>query len=83
MCITILVSVVAGHGVLIGAGATILGPIHVGCGTKIGAGTVVVSNLPSHSVAVGVPARIIKTDCDVEPVQDMDQCSDIMLDYVI
>lgn len=73
----------AGHGVLIGPGATLLGGIHIGCGTKIGAGTVVVSDLPSHSIAVGVPARIIKTDRDGEPVQDMDQCSDIALDYEI
>lgn len=74
---------VAGHGVLIGAGATVLGGICVGCGTKIGAGTVVVSDLPPHSVAVGVPARVIKTSEKAEPCQNMDQCSDIVLNFQI
>eukprot|EP00803_Ostreobium_quekettii_P004895 evm.model.scf_108.1 EVM.evm.TU.scf_108.1 scf_108:266-2145(+) len=64
-----------GHGVLLGAGATVLGPVHVGEGTKIGAGTVVVADVPSHSVAVGVPARIIKSNKKPEPCQSMDQCS--------
>eukprot|EP00803_Ostreobium_quekettii_P010685 evm.model.scf_2701EXC.1 EVM.evm.TU.scf_2701EXC.1 scf_2701EXC:10742-13076(-) len=72
-----------GHGVLLGAGATVLGPIHVGNGTKVGAGTVVVSSLPSHSVAVGVPAKIIKTDEKAEPCQSMDQCSGFIHNYEI
>jgi serine O-acetyltransferase len=48
-----------GKGVLLGAGATVLGNIHVGDGCQIGAGTLVIEDLPPHSVAVGVPARII------------------------
>lgn len=47
-----------GNGVLIGAGATILGPVTVGDGAKIGAGAVVVRDVPSGMVAVGAAARI-------------------------
>ena len=64
-----------GNGVLLGAGCTVLGNIHVGDGCQIGAGTLVISDLPPHSVAVGVPARIIGTfinDNEV-PSQSMDQ----------
>eukprot|EP00955_Chlamydomonas_euryale_P041912 352159-Chlamydomonas_euryale.AAC.9 len=68
-----------GHGVLLGAGASVLGPVVIGAGSKVGAGSVVVSDLPSHAVAVGVPAKVIKRDLCTEPVSDMDQC----LDYVI
>lgn len=72
-----------GHGVLLGAGVSVLGPITVGCGTKVGAGSVVVSDLPCHSVAVGVPARIIKRNATAEPVLTMDLVDDFVLDYVI
>lgn len=46
-----------GNGVLIGAGASILGNITVGENAKIGAGSVVLSPVPAHATAVGVPAR--------------------------
>jgi len=72
-----------GHGVLLGAGASVLGPIRIGAGTKIGAGSVVVTDLPTHCVAVGVPARIIKRDVTAEPCEDMDQQQDFVLDFVI
>jgi serine O-acetyltransferase len=72
-----------GNGVLLGAGVTVLGPVTVGAGTKVGAGSVVVTDLPCHCVAVGVPARIIKRDMIKEPVADMDQCTDLILDYVV
>lgn len=71
-----------GHGVLLGAGVSVLGNVTVGCGAKVGAGSVVVSDLPCHSVAVGVPARIVKQNVRSEPCQDMDQ-TDFTLDYVI
>jgi len=45
--------------VVIGAGAKVLGNITVGKGAKIGANSVVVKDVPPHSTAVGVPARII------------------------
>ena len=50
-----------GDNVLIGTGASVLGGITVGDHCIIGAGAVVVDDLPPYSVAVGVPARIIKT----------------------
>lgn len=48
-----------GGGVVIGAGAKVLGPLEVGEGAVIGAGSVVVSGVPAGSVAAGVPARVI------------------------
>lgn len=54
-----------GSGVLLGAGASILGNVHVGDGCQVGAGTLVISDLPPHSVAVGVPAKIIGSFVDV------------------
>jgi len=50
-----------GHGVVIGAGAKVLGPITVGDGAKIGSNAVVVKDLPAGATAVGVPARIMET----------------------
>lgn len=72
-----------GHGVLLGAGVSVLGPLIVGDATKVGAGTVVVESLPSHAVAVGVPARIVKRDKSCNPCTEMDQCSDFTLDFQI
>ena len=48
-----------GDRVTIGAGAKILGPIHIAAGTKIGAGSVVLTDTKTESTAVGVPARVI------------------------
>ena len=48
-----------GDRVDIGAGAKLLGPICIGDDVAIGANAVVISDVPSNSVAVGIPARII------------------------
>ncbi|KAJ9522821.1 hypothetical protein QJQ45_023611 [Haematococcus lacustris] len=72
-----------GHGVLLGAGVTVLGPVTIGAGCKVGAGSVVVTSLPAHCVAVGVPANIVKRNINKEPVREMDQCTDFIPDYVI
>lgn len=48
-------------GVVIGAGAQILGPITVGARAKVGSNAVVVKNVPAGTTAVGNPARIIDT----------------------
>ena len=48
-----------GKGVVIGAGAKILGPILVGDGAKIGSNAVVVRDVPAGATAVGVPARVL------------------------
>jgi serine O-acetyltransferase len=47
-----------GNGVLIGAGAIVLGPVDIGDGARIGAASLVLSSVPANSVAVGVPARV-------------------------
>ncbi len=46
-------------GVVIGAGAKVLGPITVGIGAKIGSNAVVVKDVPDGATAVGIPARIL------------------------
>ena len=51
-----------GKGVVVGAGAKILGPIHVGDSAKIGSNAVVVRNVPLGATAVGIPARIVTPD---------------------
>ncbi len=48
---------VIGDGVIIGAGAKLLGPITVGDGAMIGAGAVVIRDVPAGHVALGVPAK--------------------------
>jgi serine O-acetyltransferase len=45
--------------VLIGAGACILGGVTIGQGAKIGANSVVLSDIPSLATAVGIPARVV------------------------
>jgi serine O-acetyltransferase len=49
-----------GDNVLLGAGATLLGSIKVGRGANIGACSMVLEDIPENSVAVGVPAKVIK-----------------------
>jgi serine O-acetyltransferase len=60
------------RGVLISASATILGNVEVGEGAKVGAGSVVLSDVPPHSTAVGVPARIVGAVETPEPALEMD-----------
>mgnify|MGYP001809692954 CR=1 FL=1 len=48
-----------GRGVVVGAGAKVLGNINLGNYSKIGAGSVVVNDVPEHSTVVGVPGRIV------------------------
>jgi serine O-acetyltransferase len=49
-----------GNGVVVGAGAKILGPITVGAGAKIGSNAVVVKDVPAGATAIGIPARIVE-----------------------
>ena len=51
-----------GRNVVIGAGAKVLGPIHVGDGAKIGSNAVVVREVPPGATAVGIPARIVTAE---------------------
>ena len=49
------------EGCLIGIGAIVLNGVTVGAGSIIGAGSVVTKDIPPHSLAVGIPARIVRT----------------------
>jgi serine O-acetyltransferase len=62
-----------GDGVLIGAGAKILGNIKVGECARIGAGSVVVREVPARVTVAGVPAKIIGTVGNTPPASVMDQ----------
>ncbi|NND69077.1 MAG: serine O-acetyltransferase, partial [Halioglobus sp.] len=61
-----------GDGVLISAGAKILGNIRVGEGAKIGAGSVVLEDVPPHTTVAGVPAKIVGRPASDSPALDMD-----------
>jgi serine O-acetyltransferase len=58
---------------MVSAGAKILGSFTVGENSKIGAGSVVLSEIPPNSTVVGVPGRIVKRDNLKIPRDDMDQ----------
>ncbi|MEM6887367.1 MAG: serine O-acetyltransferase [Pseudomonadota bacterium] len=60
--------------VLLGAGVKVLGNIEVGRGAKVGAGSVVVSDVPPWSTVVGVPAQVVGTNSqESSPAVEMDQ----------
>ena len=60
-------------GVLLGAGAKILGNVEIGEGAKVGAGSVVLKNVPPHTSVAGVPAQVIGKARDVSPALGMCQ----------
>jgi serine O-acetyltransferase len=62
-----------GNGVLIGAGAKVIGNIRVGDCARIGAGSVVVKDVPPRVTVVGVPARIMGEAGAAQPAAAMDQ----------
>jgi len=61
-------------GVLIGAGAKILGRVIIGEGAKIGAGSVVLSDIAPHTTVVGVPAVAVGRPEEQAPAENMNQC---------
>ena len=61
-----------GDGVLISAGAKILGNITVGEGAKVGSGSVVLKDVPPHTTVAGVPARVVGVPTSDSPALDMD-----------
>lgn len=67
-----------GDGVLISAGAKVLGNVRIGEGAKIGAGSVVLIDVPAHSTAAGVPAVIVGGTRHARPSEYMDHCLDSM-----
>jgi len=64
------------EGVVIGAGAKILGNITIGAHSKIGANSVVIRSVPADSTAVGIPARVIDKGRSKDP-SDMGKLPDI------
>jgi serine O-acetyltransferase len=63
-----------GNNVLIGAGTKVLGPVFIGDNARIGAGSVVLQNLPANCTAVGVPAEVVRiNNTSVIPADDLDQ----------
>ena len=49
------------NGVVVGAGAKVLGPITLGTNVKVGANSVVIKNVPKHKTVVGIPAKVVQT----------------------
>lgn len=65
-----------GRGVMIGAGAKVLGNIRVGECAKIGAGSVVLHDVPAHTTVAGVPAKVVNMPPAALPAFEMDQSFD-------
>jgi serine O-acetyltransferase len=61
------------HGVLIGAGAKILGNIEIGHCARVASGSVVLASVPHNKTVAGVPARIVGEAGCAEPARDMNQ----------
>ncbi len=59
--------------VMISAGAKVLGSFTIGANSKIGAGSVVLSEVPPNSTVVGVPGRVVKRDNRLLPRETMSQ----------
>lgn len=64
-------------GVLIGAGAKILGPVEIGAGAKIGAGSVVLGDVPPRTTVAGVPAEIVGASREKSPAFAMNQSLEV------
>ncbi len=61
-----------GEGVLISAGAKILGNIYIGDGAKVGAGSVVLANVPPHTTVAGIPAKAVGKPKAAQPALEME-----------
>jgi serine O-acetyltransferase len=73
-----------GNGVLLGAGAKVLGNIQIGDYAKIASGSVVLKPVPPGCTAAGVPARLVNCPACDEPAKTMDHTlADAVYDYVI
>jgi serine O-acetyltransferase len=59
-------------GVVVGAGAKILGPITIGAGARVGSNAVVVKDVPDNATAVGIPARILDSAAEKQRQENME-----------
>jgi serine O-acetyltransferase len=66
-----------GNGVLLSAGAKILGNIKIGDGAQVCAGSVVLKEVPPHTVVAGVPAKVIGKPCCEQPALEMNHRVDV------
>ena len=62
-----------GNNVMISTGAKVLGSFKIGDNSKIGAGSVVLEEVPPNSTVVGVPGRVVKRDNMSLPQEELDQ----------
>ena len=62
-----------GNNVMISAGAKVLGSFKIGDNSKIGAGSVVLEEVPPNSTVVGVPGRLVKRNNQALPQEELDQ----------
>lgn len=62
-----------GNNVMISAGAKVLGSFTIGDNSKIGAGSVVLEEVPPNSTVVGVPGRVVKRNNENLPQDELDQ----------
>lgn len=60
-------------GVLLGAGAKVLGRVEIGEGAKVGAGSVVLNDVAPHTTVAGVPAQVVGVSREEAPALEMDQ----------
>ena len=73
-----------GKGVLLGAGAKVLGNIHIGDYAKVASGSVVLKPVPSGCTVAGVPARLVNCPTGAEPARTMDHTlAEVVYDFVI
>ena len=73
-----------GKGVLLGAGAKVLGNLNIGDYAKIASGSVVLKDVPAGCTAAGVPARLVNCPTCSEPARSMDHTlAEEVYDYVI
>ncbi len=62
-----------GNNVMVGAGAKVLGSCFIGDNSKIGAGSVVLEEVPANSTVVGVPGRVVRRNDVRHPQEELDQ----------
>lgn len=70
------------EGVMVSAGAKVLGPVRIGAHSKIGAGSVVLKDVPPYSTVVGVPGRVVRQDGKRVDEMDQTKLPDPILDEI-
>ena len=58
---------------MVGSGAKVLGPIHIGNNVRVASGAVVLSDVPDNCTVVGVPARVVRKNGERITASDLDQ----------